>query len=71
MTEPEPSAAVERPSDQPAPRAVGRGVQGSWWQRNHRRFWLFLAFLVAVTAPLWGSLLLLWLFSPSSPFPKG
>ena len=43
---------------------------GSWWQSHRRRVWLWLAFLAAVTAPLWGGLILLWLFSPSSPFPQ-
>ena len=45
-------------------------AQATWWQRNHRKVWLWLAFMAAVTAPIWGGLLLLWLFSPSSPFPK-
>ena len=50
--------------------AAETGAQATWWQRNHRKVWLWLAFMAAVTAPLWGGLLLLWLFSPSSPFPK-
>ncbi len=43
----------------------------SWWLQHRRQVWLWLAFLAAVTAPIWGGLILLLLFSPSSPFPKG
>ncbi len=48
---------------QPAP------VPSTWWQRHHRQFWLVLALFVAATAPIWGGLLLLWLFAPGSPLP--
>ena len=49
------------PSDDPA-------APTTWWGRHHRQFWLVLAFLVAVTAPVWGGLILVLLFSPTNPF---
>ena len=62
-----PSAST--PAPEPASSPDG-GAQGTWWQRHHRQFWLVLALFVAATAPIWGGLLLLWAFSPSSPFPQ-
>jgi len=63
MTDRAPDAPV--PGGPTAPEAPT-----SWWQRHRRQVWLWLAFLAAVTAPVWGGLILLWLFSPSSPFPQ-
>jgi hypothetical protein len=47
---------------------VPDGEAGTWWKRHHRQFWLVLVFLVAVTAPFWGGLILVLLFSPTNPF---
>jgi len=70
MTEPVPDVPVP---DASAPAGTGApsDASTSWWRQHRRQVWLWLAFLAAVTAPFWGGLLLLWLFSPSSPFPKG
>jgi hypothetical protein len=60
----------DRPTEDP-PTAVQPDPPGpsTWWQLHHRQFWLVLALFVAATAPIWGGLLLLWLFAPGSPLP--
>ncbi len=61
MTDPVPGSAADP--------GVPDAAAGTWWQRHHRQFWLVLVFLVAVTAPFWGGLILVLLFSPTNPFP--
>ncbi|HET7899624.1 MAG TPA: hypothetical protein VFL59_00450 [Candidatus Nanopelagicales bacterium] len=58
---------------EPAPGARPVGVppgEGSWWRRHRKQVLLILALFAAATAPIWGGLILLWLLSPTSPFPQ-
>ena len=72
MTEPVPDAPIPDMHVPGGPATDGTSdAPTSWWLQHRRQVWLWLAFLAAVTAPIWGGLILLLLFSPSSPFPKG